>query len=339
MSSVLKRFKPLTDRLNQLPWIISHLKYYIELNTHVLSRGVPLHELLILKFPFNLPDAAKPPLLSVDITDACDIKCQYCNNPLFPHPRTMMTDETVNCLLKQMDKVHINRTRLGGGEPTLHPKFPSILKDICKRTRFVSVITNAQWKDPALAEALVSAGTALVEISVDAGGANMYEHSRQGASYTTLISNLRLLHETRNRLKSKMKIKIRLMLRPSTLQLEKEETANLLNYCDCVLPQMVMQHPECDTVEDVFMQKSIARHSIPICSVPFKDLHIRPTGMIPICPAKGCALDPNEQIFIGNVCTDDILALWKGKQMKELRAAHRSRTGTILEVCRDCHYG
>ncbi|MCK9309080.1 MAG: radical SAM protein [Candidatus Cloacimonetes bacterium] len=333
------KLKPLIGKMQHIPWMVSHMNYYLYLNTRILARGVPLRELLILKYPFLLPDAKKPPLLSVDITDACDLECVYCNNPLFPHPRTMMPDKVVECLLKQLEQSKINRVRIGGGEPTLHPKFASITKELAQRTKFLSIVTNGQWKEPDMAEQLIKSGLDFIEISVDAGGAEVYERSRGNASYKLLMTNLANLRFQRDKLKSKAIIKVRLMLRPSTMHLEREESRKLLKYCDCVHPQWLLQHPESDYKEDVFMQRSIAQNVIPVCSVPFRDLQLRPDGKIPLCPAKGCSIYPENQQFIGDICTDSLLDVWNGGQMSQIRKAHRSRTGDVLQECLGCHYG
>lgn len=333
------KLKPLIGRMQHIPWMMSHLNYYLYLNARILARGVPLRELLILKYPFFMSDAKIPPLLSVDITDACDLACVYCNNPLFPHPRTMMSDATVDCLLKQLEKSGINRVRIGGGEPTLHPKFASIMKDLADRTKFLSVVTNGQWKDPAFAEQLIRSGLGFIEVSVDAGGAKVYEKSRPNASYKRLLTNLRMLCEARDKLHSKAIIKVRLMLRPSTMHLEREETRMLKRYCDCVHPQWLMKHPESDYDDDVFMQHSIAGHVIPVCSVPYRDLQVRPDGRIPLCPAKGCSIYLEKQQFIGDICENSLLDIWNGKEMKEIRMAHRTRKGEVLQECLGCHYG
>ncbi len=333
------KLKPLINRMQHIPWMLSHLQYYLYLNSRILAKGVPLKELLILKYPFYMSDAKKPPLLSVDITDACDLACVYCNNPLFPHPRTMMSDEAIACLLKQVERSKINRVRIGGGEPTLHPKFAYIMRELSKRTKFLSLVTNGQWKDPAYAEILLRTGVDFIEVSLDAGGAEVYEKARPGANYKRLLDNLKALQRTRDILGCDVIIKVRLMLRPSTMHLEHEETKRLKRYCDCVHPQWLLKHPESDYDDDVFMQRSIAAHEIPVCSVPYRDLQVRPDGRIPLCPAKGCSIHTEKQQFIGDICGDSLLDIWNGKEMKEIRLAHRTRKGEVLQECLGCHYG
>ena len=331
--------KPFIGRLYHLPYIARHLGYYLKLNSHILLRGVPLKELLVLKYPYQMADAAQPPLLSVDITDACDLECVYCNNPLFPHPRTMMSDDTFAALLANLDKHHLNRIRIGGGEPTLHPKMEYMLSELAKRTRYLSLVSNGQWKDHDVERALLQSGVSLIEISVDAGGVSVYEASRKKASYKLLLDNLKSLRRLRDSMHSKTIIKMRLMLRPSTKHLEKQETRFWEHYADCVLPQWLLKHPETNYDQDVFVQKSIAEHYIPECVIPFKDLQLRPDGKIPLCPAKGCAIELNDRIFIGDIHSDDLLEVWNCTMLKDIRAAHRQHQKEKLGICLNCHYG
>lgn len=326
-------------RVRHISKILTHLKNYLLINTRIIAKGIPLSELLVLKYPYKLRDAKKPPMLSVDLTDACNLECRYCNNPLFIHPRTMMSDDTFAALLQQIELAKVNRVRIGGGEPTLHPQCTNYLKEVVKRSRFVSIVTNAQWSDHNIAEGLIDAGIDLIEVSVDAGGAEVYEKSRVNANYQRLLNNLLYLKSLRDKKRCKTIIKIRLMIRPSTKFLEREEREFYKAYCDTVLPQLVVKHPDSDYMDDVFLQHHVALHNIPVCSVPYKDLQIRADGRIPICPSKGSALQKENQFFLGNICSDSILSLWNGDTMKEIRKAHRTRIGDILEICRDCHYG
>lgn len=331
--------KPLIGRLYHLPYIAKHISYYLKLNSHILRRGVPLKELLVLKYPLQMKDAAQPPVLSIDITDACDLQCVYCNNPLFPHPRTMMSDDTFASLLANLDRNPINRIRIGGGEPTLHPKMAEMMKHLSTRCKYLSMVTNGQWKDHAMERKLLSCGLNLIEISVDAGGAKIYEASRKNASYKLLIDNLRSLRKLRDQMRSKTIIKMRLMLRPSTRHLEKQETKFWEHYADTVLPQWLLKHPESTYNQDVFLQESIAEHHYPECVIIFKDLQIRPNGKIPLCTAKGCAIDPQDRIFIGDVATDNLVDVWNSPMLKEIRDAHRHRSTDKLGICLNCHYG
>jgi len=331
--------RPQTSKLLYLPWIIKHLSYYWKLNTHILKKGVPLKEILILKYPFWFKDAKNPPLLSVDITDACNLRCLYCNNPFFPYPRTMMNQDVFQALIERLKRHPVSRIRISGGEPTLHPQFDLMLKEMSRYCKYLSIITNGQWQNPEVTEKLLNCGLSFIELSMDAGGKDIYETNRPGASYELFMRNIKQLYELRKQQKVDLIIRIRLMVRPSTLNKEKEDSSYFRQFCDCILPQHILQHPETPPQEDVYIQNSILQKALPVCTVTYRDLQIRPDGLVPLCPAKGCAINPEDRIFIGDIQKDEILDLWNAPLLKQMRNAHRTRQGEILALCRNCHYG
>ncbi|HNX00266.1 MAG TPA: radical SAM protein [Candidatus Cloacimonadota bacterium] len=339
MGSMKGILVPQWQKLLHIPWILTHLRYYWLQNSQILRNGIPLMELLVLKYPFQIPTLKKPPILSVDVTDACDLQCEYCNNPSFPNPRTMMADEVFQKIVNQAKEHEISRIRIGGGEPTLHPKLSIFIHDLRPVAKHISITTNGQWNSGIIAEELIDSKPDLIEFSVDAGGKDIYEHSRHHASYERLMNNLEYIRKLRDEKKSKTILKIRLMLRPSTRHLEQVETKRLLKYVDIVIPQWLIQHPETNSVKDVFQHRSIAANQIPVCSLPFKDMQIRPDGNIPMCAFKGCTLELDQRIFLGNICRDSVIDIWNSQVMNELRKAHRTRKGEILEHCRNCHNG
>ena len=310
---------------------------YWLVNSRVLGSGVPLRELLTLKYPHRLPDAPKPPALTVEFTDHCDLRCAYCNNLLFNKPRTYMGEDVFQRLLQQIEAAKINRVRVSGGEPTLHPEMGRYMKELASRVKFLSIITNGQWKKPNIIKELVASGVDLVEVSVDAGGAEYYEKSRQGASYQRLLDNLAALKEERDRQGAKLIIKSRLMVRPSTKDLEDREVAFLRRYVDSVLPQYILKHPDSEYEEDVFYPRHVVQGEYTRCSMIFKDMQILMDGSVPLCQVLGSIIDDDRKLFVGNILHDDILDIWRGEQMTRVRNAHRNRVIDDMAMCKGCN--
>lgn len=332
-----KLLKP--NKQSSLSWYFAHLDGYLKLNYRVLRNGIPLREILILKYPLLFPDAGLPPLLSVDFTDYCNLRCLYCYNPYLLETRSFMSEEVFSALLAKLDNQPVNRIRISGGEPTLHPQLGHYLSELAKRCRFLSLISNGQWMDEAIADTILRSGVSLIELSLDAGGTETYEKSRPGASYNKFMTNLIGLARLKKKLKVQCLIKIRLMLRPSTLSFKTRESTFLKRYCDIVLPQFILQHPDTPAQEDIFLQQSHQENSLPVCGVPFRDLQVRPDGKIPLCPAKGSCRDFEKCIFIGDIMTTGIKQAWSNLQLRKMRQAQRQHRGYILQLCRNCHYG
>jgi radical SAM protein with 4Fe4S-binding SPASM domain len=238
-------------------------------------------------------------------------------------------------IIEDVKKYRINRVKIGGGEPTLNPDFFDFCKELSQNTRFLSVVTNAQWRDATMIKYLIESKLSMIEVSVDAGGKSVYESSRVGADYDLLQNNLRELIAYRNKMKSKTLIKIRLMLRPSTMHLERTESELWKNCSDAVLPQYIMKSPESDYESDVFISYNSQNNIIPRCTVPFKDLQVRVNGDVPYCQILGSKLNKQDRMIAGNLLKTDISAIWN-KEIKKFRDEHRNRQHNLTEICRSC---
>lgn len=326
----------LWDNTDQIKKIRYRLESYLPIAIKSIKSGVSIKGLIYSRFPFYFGVSNCPPSISIELTDACDLKCLYCNNPLFHNPRTFMSDDVFSTLINRLDGLKkVDRIIVGGGEPTLHPKFTLISEELSKRTHFLSIVTNAQWKNDSIAKSLVN-NYNLIELSVDAGGEKMYEDSRKGASYQHLIRNLGKLIRFKKETKSTSHINLRFMIRPSNDALKEQEFFFWRNYCDTIMPQYILKHFESDYEDDIYQSKQTYTNSFPKCTLPFKNLQIRANGNIPICQVSGSAVNLDRKIIIGNVFKDSLFDLWNGKELSTIRAAHKNRNCADMEVCKGC---
>ncbi len=320
---------------NEILSILKRIGRYIKINKHVLASKVTLIELLVLKFPYLFPDQKNPPCLTIELTNICNLKCVYCNNPLFKVDRIHMSEEVQQKIINNVKTNSINRIRIGGGEPTLHPNFSNFCRELSKHTKFLSVVSNGQWVEIDTVKKLIDANFSMIEISVDAGGKELYESSRMGASFERLQKNLLDLREYKKAAGSKTMIKLRLMLRPSTKEREVAEIKQWKNYCDTVLPQFVMKHPDSNYDSDIFMPYHRYKNTIPRCTMPFKDLQIRVNGNIPYCQVLGSKIQDSEKLIAGNILSSTINEVWN-TEIKKFRNEHRKKIHQLTKVCKGC---
>ncbi len=322
------------DNSQQLKRIGYRAQAYLAITRHALRARVPLRSLISTRSPYRFADQPRPSSLSIEFTDACNLKCDYCTNPLFALPRAYMDDDVFESLLEQLDQFRIDRIRVGGGEATLHPKFAAYSSALAGRTRFLSVVTNAQWPKASIAAPLVEPYD-LLEVSVDAGGAEHYEATRGGASFERLERNLAALLTERERVGSRALINIRLMVRPSSKQDERAEIDKWRSIADCVMPQYIIEQRG-ESGRDTYTPVQISTKAIPRCTLPFKDISVRSTGMVPVCQVNGSDLDETARHVLGDVRTDPLEELWSGSRMHEIRTAHRDRDPGPLNFCQGC---
>ena len=324
------------DNSNQLKRILYRFSSYIRILQRFISNGVPILEIIKTRFPYYFSDNPKPCSLSVELGNVCNLKCVYCNVPHYSDQREFMSKSIFEKLIENLKKENINRIDIGGGEPTLHPNFIEFMSEVRKYTKFLSIITNAQWNQPRIVNTLINTPFDLIEVSMDAGGKEVYESSRVGASYELFEENLQNLKELKEKKHSKALIGMRLMLRPSTKNLIDKEKIKCNKYCDCIMPQFILKIPETNYDEDIFIPIQRQNNSVPKCTLPFKDCMLKLNGDIPYCNVTGSTIT-RKRLIAGNILNDSIHIIWN-TQVKKIRTAHRKRifSSSETEYCKGC---
>ncbi|MES2587911.1 MAG: radical SAM protein [Bacteroidota bacterium] len=328
---------PFWDNTDLLAKILYRWNSHGILFVKAVKKRASLRNLLITRFPFRFKDSLVPPSLHIEFTNSCNLKCVYCNNPHFEHPRNIMSDEVFKQMVDHLKKSSIDRICIGGGEATIHPKFKEFTLELAKHSRILTIVSNGQWKDESIIKTLLIAPIDFIEVSVEAGSKEDYEQMRVGGSYDLLIKNLLLLKKLRKELKSKSHINLRLMVRPSQRgKIEKESFDFWKAYGDSIMPQYVLKTEGVDTISDVFLPKQMSLDAFPKCSLPFRNIQIRSNGDIPICQISGSALNPAKKLIAGNILNHSMLEIWQNETFKNYREGHRFDKHELIPICKGC---
>ncbi len=326
----------LFDDSNRLARILYRFRSYQKIFMKAVQAGVAVSDLLRAQFPFAMRDASFPPIIALELTNYCNLKCPYCTSPLAQRERGYMSDEVFEKVMADLTRGKKNRVQIiGNGESTLHPKFNEYIRRIGATGRFVSVVTNGQWIDENTASSLIESGIDLLEFSIDAGGKEEYERSRINGSFEKLLDNITLLNKIKAHQRSKTIINIRLMVRPSQLSSYRKEFKFWKNYCNGIMPQYVMKINNTEYSEDVFLPVQKITNSFPKCSMPFKHMEVKYTGDILMCYYTLFQMGP-PGLIIGNIKNRSIVELWNSDVMKQYRYAHRKRKKNLMPVCKGC---
>ena len=326
----------LINNANRIAKIVDQFGAYRKLFANALINKVPIKELLITQFPFSFKDYHKPPIVSIELTNFCNLKCVYCPNPIGLRPRGYMSATTFQRLLISLEETKISRLRIvGNGENTLHPQFAKYAERLAKKCKFISMVSNGQWENINMPEILLSIPFNVIEISVDVGSAKEYENNRIGGNYERLIKNLEKLKKLKKRSNDKTQINIRLMIRPSQVDLKKKYMKFWKKYADTVMPQYVTQIKGTNYYTDIFIPTHRSLNAIPKCSLIFKNLEIRWTGQVLLCGSSVYQYCSGG-LELGNINTDSIDALWNNEVIKKFRNGHRKKNYSEIEMCRSC---
>lgn len=108
--------------------------------------------------------------LRISLTDACNLRCVYCmpENMTFRPRHELMSDEEILHLVAVGASLGVEKIRLTGGEPSIHPSVVELVRGIASTPgiKDVAMTTNALLLDK-LAQPLADAGLHRVNISID----------------------------------------------------------------------------------------------------------------------------------------------------------------------------
>ncbi len=319
---------------------IARIFYRINSNKKIfqnaIKKGISVSNLLRAQFPYLFSDAIEPPIVSIELTNNCNLKCPYCTNSLGLRKKGFMSDDVFNKIINDLVVMKPVRIQLvGNGESTLHPNFGDYVSRLAKTNNYLSLVTNGQWTNSNIAEHILNAPLDLVEISIDAGGKEKYEASRINGKFDTLLSNILYLKTQKNALKSKVLINIRVMLRPTQLNIFNQERKFWSKYSDKVMPQFITKINNTDYEENVFSPIQNKHGDFPKCSMPFKHIEIKYTGEVLMCYYTQYQIGM-PGLVIGDVMDSTINELWNSRIMKSYRDAHRNRDKEKMTVCKGC---
>lgn len=156
---------------------------------------------------FHPGHSGPPNEIVLDLTRRCNLKCVMCtqirhsedipDHLAWYDPRRELALADWVGLLDQVTSFR-PRVHLTGGEPTVYPHFPDLVREIKARGLFMRLTTNGTRLAGA-AELLVSSGVEIVVVSLD-GPAEIHNRIRgQKAVFERATAGLRALVESRRR--------------------------------------------------------------------------------------------------------------------------------------------
>src|SRR5215475_715671 len=194
---------------------VHRILYLFPLYARKLLRSfgrVPVRELVRTQFPFWMRDAPTPPMISLELTNHCNLRCAYCTNPTSLRPRGVMGEQTFRRLLDELETGGIYFVGIcGNGEPTLHPRFADYGRRLGHAAPFVTLTSNWQRVGDDVAVAALES-VRVINVSVDGATRSSYEARRAGGSFAALLGNLRRLRVLKRAVGSRALINVRVML-------------------------------------------------------------------------------------------------------------------------------
>lgn len=131
--------------------------------------------------------------MHIEITDRCNLRCRHCFKRRESHDLPL---ELVRRLLVDARRLNVRRVTFGGGEPTLHPDFATMLREAVQAQYTVGMVSNArgfrttwEWlRDLPRGEG----GVGAVSFSLDGPTAEIHDAIRSQGSFSDVMKALTL---------------------------------------------------------------------------------------------------------------------------------------------------
>lgn len=133
--------------------------------------------------------AWKIPVLHLELTNHCNLKCVICPHPIMRRPKGLM-DLALALRLIGDARGRIRELNFSFfGEPLLHPKLSTILEALHERDFDLCMNTNAVLLDHKRAPLLAAAKLDQLRISLDSSEPDTYRRIRIGSDYDRVTRN------------------------------------------------------------------------------------------------------------------------------------------------------
>ncbi len=184
---------------------IRRLLLYRQMAFHKLT-GIPVN---LAAYLLNRPPPCPPPVLQLDITDMCNLKCPGCLTGMgYNRGRQgMMSFEVFQTLIDEAARSTALVVLYNSGEPLLHPDAPKMIRYL-SQNRIASIIsTNGHFiNSRRQAEALVEAGLSVMVVSLSGATQATYERYHRGGRLGQVLEGVRLIRDARARLQRRTPI-------------------------------------------------------------------------------------------------------------------------------------
>lgn len=282
-------------------------------------------ELFLEKNPF-------PKTLWIEATNICNLKCPMCPYLSMTRPKGQMALADFQKLLTECGRYPVKEINFQTfGEPLLHPQIFELIAFARRQSRAILIMhTNCTLIDAAMADRLLASDLDIIVLSLDSPDKETYEKLRDGASYETVMANVRqLLARKKERGGKGPRLFQQMIVMDETRDKVRkfyDDWKERLNAGDAInLKQYINFAGQVESRE-----KPPEFSQLP-CPLFFSSLMIAWDGT-----ASPCCLDIDLKMNVGNALQTSISNVWHGAALNKLRRAVLVNDHDQLGFCQFC---
>lgn len=166
------------------------------------EKGIILFSDILVDKPIETIEYCTPEVVSLLLTDKCNINCVYCYGDFKATNSNVMTLEVITSMFDNFKKMGTNYIELTGGEPLMHPQFIQVFEIACQTFKSVALLSNGVLFDDKIFDIIEKYKNKIsIRISVDGYSPETNDQIRQiKGTLPKTIKTIKKLVEIRVRL-------------------------------------------------------------------------------------------------------------------------------------------
>lgn len=279
----------------------------------------------------NLENRRFPPVVHVEVTNACNARCIMCPQPQMQRKITYIKDDLYRKIVDECAQENLKSFwTFMIGEPLLDKTLPDKIRYAKQKgIKQVGFFTNAALLKGRLAEAIINSGVDHITISFDALDRETFEKIRPPLKFEAIVDNIKNFIQLRNRNKKRRPF---VAIEFVCLDTNQAQARAFIKQWEKIVDAVYISSAVnwAGDVEIKSAPQKTYQKRRP-CLMLWRNLVIHANGR-----AVVCCYDYEGGIIIGDVNRQTIKDIWQGAKFEYLRQRHQSGEFEKLELCAQC---
>ena len=285
---------------------------------------------------------AYPPVtVSIEATNTCNLRCPMCpvSQDYGSVSRGFMSELVFDRVLEEITPFKPRVSMNIGGESTLHPRLPDMVRRLVDAGSHVCVDTNATRLTRELSSALIEAGLPEVVFCLDGNSRESYEAIRKRGEFTRTIDNIREFLEVKKELGAELPYTVikniqhwrpedDLAFPPAFTELFEATPPD--EYRATWMDHWPGKHR--DGLAEWYDAEPFEESGYQPCMNLWKNLPVSWDGKVYLC-----CLDLKRTSPVGDVLTSGVLGVWNAPALVEARRQHVAGEQAVMPLCHNCN--
>ena len=286
-----------------------------------------------------------PVAISAELTNNCNLNCPECfsGSGLMSRDRGFMDIELYDKLISELRPYLYNINLYFQGEPMLHPRFFSFLRN--SSNTHTTVSTNGHLLNKENSEKLVRSGLNKLIISLDGLDQSTYSAYRINGSADIVMDGIKNISEAKKRYSSALKIEIQFLVN----RLNEHQIPQIRKFAAGVNASLFLKSMQIINKPDIgfwmpvkekfgrYKMKNgeyVIKNSLPDrCGRLYFSSVISWDGKV-----LPCCFDKNAEHMMGDLNHNSFREIWNGPKYRMFRNSILSGR-RLTEICRNCTSG